>query len=431
MLNKKEKRQLISVVSIVLLVLISSFVYIRHLQIKSDVLTVGIYTDSSWGVPKGNQYDVIDYAIKKFERKYPNVKVHYENGIRQEDYQNWLSEKLVKGQAPDVMIVPQQNFNLLASIGAFKNLSSCMNDDNFSTNCFYKSALKAGQYEGIQYALPYETNPTFMIANKNLLKKHNITVSSSWKPKTLLKICHKISYGHKTYGITPSYSWYYALLAYNCNPFNGANHSVNITTNSARKGFSLIENLYNYYQSHDYNTQSFDRGHVAFMPITLANYRTYTSYTFYVTKNTNFEWQALKLPGIKNSHATPSSTVSFAISKRSHNIKYAWEFIKMMCANPKIQQRVMKVHKGSSVMPSIVKSYKTEQLLKHENPTKHSLNNLLLNKILENEAVKPKFKDYNNQFERLDYKINQSIVNQNLDTQLFNIQMNLNKNINK
>lgn len=53
-----------------ILVIISGiFIY----QKKQKVITIGIYSDSSWDVPNDNEYKFIDYVVKKFEKEHPNV----------------------------------------------------------------------------------------------------------------------------------------------------------------------------------------------------------------------------------------------------------------------------------------------------------------------------------------------------------------------
>ncbi len=47
-------------------------------------------------------------------------------------------------------------------------------DKEFDSDVFYSSVYKAGQYEGSQYALPMECNPTLMFVNKTLLQKEGI-----------------------------------------------------------------------------------------------------------------------------------------------------------------------------------------------------------------------------------------------------------------
>ena len=117
-------------------------------------------------------YEILDQAIKKFESKYPNVKVEYEKGILSNDYSEWLSEQILKGTEPDVYLVLDEDFNTLASLGALKNLDMLVGGDKeFDSDVFYSSVYKAGQYEGSQYALPMECNPTLMFVNKTLLQR--------------------------------------------------------------------------------------------------------------------------------------------------------------------------------------------------------------------------------------------------------------------
>lgn len=428
-MNKKNKIPFFLVLLIVIIgLLVTCYVYGKQFEKHSSELSIGFYTDSSWDVPKGNQYHMIDYAIRQFHRQHPEIKLHYENGIRKQDYQSWLSNQIVKGKAPDVIIVPQEDFNLLASIGAFKNLDNYITASNFNSHQFYSGPWQAGRYNGKQYALPYETNPTLMVANQNLLRKNHVHASFASEPQPFERACRRIS-RYNAYGLNANYTWQEALLAYNADAFSGPNHSINLTSTQARKGFSFLTSLYNY-QTRATDTQLFDQAKVAFMPITLAQYRTYTSYPFHVTKNNNFRWQIMRMPGIKNAKATPASTVCFAVSSHSGNPIMAWQFIKMMCSNPKIQQELMKVHKGSSVLRRVVNSPKTAKELKAENFGNELISTKQLNRILDNEAVLPKFKRYNDIYGQLDYQINQALTNQDLDTQLFNIQMNLNKNKN-
>ena len=44
-------------------------------------LELGVFSGSNWDVPSGESYKIIDGAIERFEKKYPGIKVKYENGI--------------------------------------------------------------------------------------------------------------------------------------------------------------------------------------------------------------------------------------------------------------------------------------------------------------------------------------------------------------
>ena len=49
---------------------------------QKTILKIGVYAGSSWDVPNGNDYKVIDTAIKRFEKLHPRVKVVYESGFQ-------------------------------------------------------------------------------------------------------------------------------------------------------------------------------------------------------------------------------------------------------------------------------------------------------------------------------------------------------------
>ena len=152
---------------------ISLVIYSNKNPHLRQTLTIGLYTGSSWNVPNDQQYHMINYAIHEFKKEHPNVKIKYESGVRKSDYINWLSEKIVNGQIPDVVMMPPEYFNLFASEKTFKDLSSYVKKDNLASK-FYAGSLAAGNYQGKQYTLPYETNPTLLIANQNLLYRYGI-----------------------------------------------------------------------------------------------------------------------------------------------------------------------------------------------------------------------------------------------------------------
>ena len=65
----KTKKLIITLVSISL-VLIYCLINDPSREIT---LTLGLYAGSSWDVPNGESYQVIDQAIQKFEKKYPSL----------------------------------------------------------------------------------------------------------------------------------------------------------------------------------------------------------------------------------------------------------------------------------------------------------------------------------------------------------------------
>ena len=408
-----------------LFIAVSGLFIFFKLKYSKPTLTIGVYTDSSWEVPNGDADRVTKIAIKKFKEKYPNVQIKYEAGIRKNDYNNWLTEKIVKGTTPDVMMLPEDIFNLLASNGTLKSLNSSLKDENISSSTFYHNVFKAGEYHGTQYALPYETNPTLMIANNDLLDKNGFSnLNSHLSPTKFKSICHTVSLNKNNTGITSDYSWQDAQFAYGNSVFE--NSSVNLTSNKARAGFSLIEDLTNENGYQSVSSNQFDQGTVAFMPLSLAKYRTYTSYPYHVTHTSSFKWKVFQMPSITNVNATPASTVFLGISAKTAHPTLSWEFIKLMCIDKEIQQEVIKNRMGSSVLPKVINSSFTKKIFQEEQ--KNTLTPKMLNAILENIVITPKFRNYDRRLDELNYLIQNALKNNQLNLQLFNIQHQINKN---
>ena len=428
-----KKKKLTYLFIIIILLAVGIGLWVKHTQTRERTLTIGIYTGSSWDVPSGKPYHMIDYAIKKFKKEHPHTIIKYESGIRREDYRDWLSGKIIEEQMPDLVIVPSHDFNLLASEGAFKNIGPMMNRDKIPSNEFYHSALEAGQYKKKQLALPYEANPTLMVMNKTLLSKLKLRTSNeNWTPEEFYQTCHKVSHsnsGKKYYDVTSNYNWQDAQLAYGNQLFSKDDNKLQLTSSKAHDGFSLTENLTNDVALRNVTSQLFDEGKVAFMPLGLAQYRTYTSYPYYITRDNNFRWGCTKMPGIKGAKSTPMPTTLFAISSKAKNPGAAWQFMKLLCTDKDVQQELMKTNMGSSVLPSVVKSKKTQNVLDKELIDHRNLAVKKLDVITKNGAVTPKFKDYNDKLDELDYKIQNALKAGNLETQLFNIQSQVNQSI--
>jgi len=267
--------------------------------------------------------------------------------------------------------------------------------------------------------------------NKTLLKKFKInTPSYNWTPQKFYQLCHKVTYSNtkkKYYGVTMNYNWQDAQYAYGAQFFNKNDGGVELTSDRSRRAFTLIENIINDQSTFNVTSQLFDKGRVAFMPLGLAQYRTYTSYPFHITRNNAFLWKCTKMPGVKSAKATPIETTMFAISSKAKNPKGAWEFMKLLCTNKSVQKEVMKTNMGCSVLPAVVNNKQTQKILDEKVINFHNLTIKKLDLIMKDGVTTPKFKDYNDKSEKLDYKIQNALKAGNLETQLFNIQLQVNQ----
>ena len=160
-----------------LVLLIAALLVAWLVQRSSPVLTVGIFAGSNWGVPQGEPYAVIDRAIEKFEERHPGVRVVYVSGIRREDYPEWLAAQFLKGEEPDVFLLPTEDFELYAARGALMEITPFVEGDaEFSPELYDRAAFQNGQKDGRSYALPCENMITLMFVNKTLLAHEGLAM---------------------------------------------------------------------------------------------------------------------------------------------------------------------------------------------------------------------------------------------------------------
>lgn len=84
------------------IILIISFAGFYFYSQQKKILHLGIFAGSNWDVPQGETYAIIDEAIKDFLSENPGVQVKYVSGIKREDYSEWLAEKFIEGDEPDI-----------------------------------------------------------------------------------------------------------------------------------------------------------------------------------------------------------------------------------------------------------------------------------------------------------------------------------------
>ena len=409
-------------VSALLLVALSFVLWTSN---QKKILQIEVYAGSSWDVPNSRENRVLDNIIRQFEKSYPNVKVVYESGIPKKDYDNWLAEKILKGEQADVFMVPENDFSMLASSGAFKSLDSLISKEEAAA--YYPVAYQAGQYQGHSYALPIESNPVMMCVNKDLLEKEGISIpDSNWTLEDLYAICQKVTKDTDgdglidQYGIT-DYTWKQALVAYNGHLRN--QNGVNIDSVEMHQALSFISKLDSLNQRYKVTSNDFDEGKVAFYPMSLAQYRTYKPYPYHVAKYSRFSWTCIPMPAAKAGiPATQVKTSLFAMSSKTKQDKLAWEFMKLLCQNHKNQQELFAKSQGTSVLTSVVKSSQTKKILQADDFGLDSLTSQRLDHMMKHSVLDiSRDLDYHS-LERLDYLLGSALKNNEIDSILPSIQ---------
>ncbi|MFC6994124.1 ABC transporter substrate-binding protein [Streptococcus loxodontisalivarius] len=396
-----------------------------------QVIRIGVYSGSSWDVPSGQDNNLLDETIARFEKEHPNVEVVYESGISKNDYSDWLSDQMVMGEQPDVFMVPENDFNLLASTGALANLDPFVSRD-LDKSIYYSASYEAGTYDSLQYALPFENNPVLLCINQDLLDKEGIALpDGTWSLEEFYKVCQQLSKdtdgdGQLDQFATVGYSWQEAVAAEGLSLFNEKGTKAQLNTSDMRQALSWYSKLEDLNGSYKVTSSDFDKGKVAFMPMTLAEYRTYKSYPYHVSKYATFSWTCIAMPTksgqVENSQM---GTSLLAISSKSRKSELAWAFLKLLSANQETQQSLFEQSQGASVLTSVMTSQKTAELLQSDQFGDNALNQSKLNQILAQAEPSLKFKQYTSLMEEADYLITRSIKEDSLETDLASIQRKL------
>ncbi len=404
-------------------------------QPEKITIKLGVFSGSNWDVPSGESNQIVDNAIKIFEESHPNVNVEYESGILKEDYSSWLADKILTGDTPDVYIILEEDFSLLSSIGALKNLNSyILKDKNFDEQEYYKSVLEAGMYNGYQYALPYECDPTLMFVNKTLLKKEGIEIpNNDWTLDDFYEICQKVTRDSNDDGIIDQYGcydydWLDSIYSYGIQMFNDQGTKCDLSQDSIKESITFVQKINNLNQGHIVSGNEFDKGQVAFSPMPLSQYRTYQPYPWKIKKYSLFEWDCVKMPThAKNVENSEVSTLLMGISSRSKHDSLAWDLLKIITYNQQSQAKLVEYSQGLSPLKTVVESKTTINLLKEESgDSQVSLN--LHNEVMENTTSHGKFKKYESALDLINTRVDQIILNNDdLDTSLTKLQKELNQ----
>ena len=166
---------------------------IRTARRGTDPVTLefAVFNGSNWNVAVQDSFVIVQEAMKRFGESHPGVSVHCVSGIPKSDYSEWLSRKILTDDAPDVMVVLNEDADRFVKLGILRNLDPLIEgSDGIDTGALFQTALRMGRLSGHQYCLPIETMPNLMFVNKSLLQKEGIDVpSTGYTFEDLYRIC--------------------------------------------------------------------------------------------------------------------------------------------------------------------------------------------------------------------------------------------------
>ena len=433
----KRKQSIMMAVAGILVVGLSVY-GICHVHLRKNItLEFGMFTGSNWDVAQANSFTIIDKAIAKFEHVHPGVKVHYYSGIRKDDYSEWFSRKLLAGEEPDIFMVLGTDFNQFASMGVMKNLETFIEEDtDFEPEKYFTSAFVSGQYESVQYALPYETVPTLMFVNKTLLTQEGIDMpEENWTWDDFYEICKKVTRDTDGDGVPDqfgsyNYDWMDALCSNGGGVFNKKGTEAALTDFRVVEAVKYVRSINDLYGGEKLTQEDFNGGRVAFMPLTFAEYRTYKTYPYKIRKYANFQWDCVTMPaGEQGGNISQVDSLLMGISANTKEEKLAWEFLKLLTYDEESQMNIFYDSQGASVLKEVTESQQMEQVVQEDMEEGDTvINGKLLGRVIEGGHVEPQFKKYEQAMSLTDSEINKILEeDKDVDSNLKILQRTINE----
>ncbi len=390
---------------------------------KETVLTLGVFSDSYWGVQSGYANKIIDDAISRFEAEHPDVKVQYESGIMKTDYSEWLSEQMMKGTEPDVFFVPEADFSTFAQINALKNLNELIKeDDSFNPDTFYRTAYEYGKFGGKQYALPIECAPNMMFVNKSILDREKIDLpAEDWTWDDFYRICRIVTRDTDGTGIidqfgTVNYSWIDAFDANGVELFDETGKSCDFTVREIGDAIAFLEKLSALGSGNSLSERNFSQGNVVFQPMLFSEYRAYKSQEMSFKKYSGFEWDCVTMPaGPSGDNYSRLDTLSIAMSENTTQKEMAWEFMKLLTTDPQIQSEIFEYSAGISVLPEVTQSEETRRRITQSTGAEFNLD--ILESAMEKSVTRTRFRGFDNAQEEVGLAV-RSILESNSNIQM-------------
>ncbi len=386
--------------------------YKRFSMSGKKELTVGVFSDNYWDVQNGYAYKILDDAVRIFEEDYPNIKVRYVSGIMKADYSEWLAEQMMNDAMPDVFFILGDDFDTFASIGALKNLDKFIQlDREFDPGSYYSAAYASGSYGNGQYALPFECAPTMMFVNKTILDRENVALpSKDWTWDDFYRICKAVTRDTDGRGVinqfgTVNYTWKDAFDANGVTLFDEEGRTCDFTVPQIEEAIAFLEKLEGLSSGYAVSDRNFEQGNVAFQPMRFSEYRAYKSRELSMKKYSGFEWECVTMPaGPAGDNCAVLDTLSIAMSEKTAMEDAAWEFMKLMTEDRRIQSEIFDYSAGISVLPRVTES--EESLSRIQQSTGSAFNLSMLVSAMDKSLTEKKFRGYDSALDEAGFAVN-------------------------
>ncbi len=425
-------KQILTGVFLLFLIIFTALVIETNSKEKNITLEIGVFVGSNWNVASEDSYKNIDSAIREFNKIYPDITVHYYSGIRKENYSTYLAQKALNGNLPDVFFILNEDFNKFAELGLLLNLEKLIEKDpKISKDDYFEAAYNSGTYLKGQYALPYEVNPNLMAVNRTLLENNHIELPNpDWDWDSFINVCKEITQDINgdgkldTFGVS-NFNWLDVTYTNGVTLFNDIGAISYFDDEKVKDAVSFMQKINTISENQGLSSVDFDKGKVAFMPISFAKYRTYTAYPYKINKYLDYQWDFTTLPsGPFGDNVSEMQSLLMAINANTKHRDIAFELLTCFTHDYTIQQQIYTYSQGASPLKEVAKSDSiADILLENMEINDMKYNNSLLYEIMEKSTSPQKFKKYHEVMAIAEKEID-NIINEEKDVSMALKQLN-------
>jgi len=399
---KTRLRTLSVAVALGTLALASLLVFGRMLSSNKprNSIRLGLFIGSAWRVPNPTANRLYDGLIADFLSLHPEYTISYRSGVQVQDYSEHLAQDILKGDEPDLLFILPEDFTTLASIGALADLSPFMHQSAVQPAVFHENALAAGRLGSVQYALPFEVDPSLMFVNLTLLEALNLPLPApNWRWDDFLGYAATAGRDQDkdaipdSYGVR-GYTWLDAAYSNRELLFDAAGNSALIdqdgvvdTVDFYLRLAELTEGLI---------VPDFESGRVLFAPFPYSAYRAYKYYPYSVQRFGDFRWQALTMPrGPKGQNAGELRVLLVGMSRRATNRQASWAFLRHITTDDEAAYRILAYSQGLPARRGVLFTERAGTILAHHiSGSEEALDPKLLETMVSESVVTPRFRKH-------------------------------------
>ena len=146
--------------------------------------------------PEPEQLEYYNYVIQEFQKSHPNIKVTME-AVADEPYKDKIRILMASGEVPDIYFSWAGEFSWkFARAGQALDLTDALMNSDWKDNIVL-TATEPYKLDGKIYGIPMRINAKFMVYNKEVFKKYNLSEPTTWDE--FLAVCETL----KSNGVTP------------------------------------------------------------------------------------------------------------------------------------------------------------------------------------------------------------------------------------